>query len=168
MVRSAATPRVSNHEATALLALQQFAAVVFPSASFRGVAQRRTRNLCGKPRGAVEGSPRSGVVDFSPSCPALCRASTSLQRFNKEDVDGRETLVLAIRRRRIAPSGHDEFNNKRSVSLVSFLSQAVRSPRARSSSGHHVSRHVHDLPSRQGAVSRTAPLPAEVMCATDL
>ena len=27
---------------------------------------------------------------FQPSCPALCRASTSLQPCSKEDVDGRD------------------------------------------------------------------------------
>ena len=42
-----------------------------------------------------------------PSCPALCRASTSSLLIGKKDVDGRETLVLAIRRRRIALPGHD-------------------------------------------------------------
>ena len=45
---------------------------------------------------------------FLSSCPALCRASTSSQHCSKKDVDGRETLVLAIRQRRIALPGHDE------------------------------------------------------------
>jgi hypothetical protein len=40
--------------------------------------------------------------------PGLVPGIHDFTEFHREDVDGRETLVLAIRRRRIALPGHDE------------------------------------------------------------
>ncbi len=53
---------------------------------------------------ASGGGARGGVV---PSCPALCRASTSLQTSGNKDVDGRDIRAFTPVFRR-AMRGHDE------------------------------------------------------------
>ncbi|MGP8120934.1 MAG: hypothetical protein ACLP8B_10480, partial [Xanthobacteraceae bacterium] len=48
----------------------------------------------------------SGQLTYPSSWPGLSRPSTSFLLQGREDVDARQTLVLAIRRRRIALAGH--------------------------------------------------------------